>query len=87
MASRETYRVALMAILRLVNGTPVKISSVDLARIVHGTPFSERPAPREVAVAGSVLSQAIREPRQGWHVEELAGSTVTAIFRREGHDQ
>lgn len=87
MPSREAYRVALTMMLRLVNGAPVKISSVDLARMVNGTPFSERPAPREVAVAGTVLSQEIREPRKGWLVEELAGSTVTAVFRRQHHDQ
>lgn len=86
MATMETYRVALTMMLRLVNGAPMKISSVDLARIVNGTPFSERPAPREVAVAGSVLSQEIREPRKGLVVEELSGSTVTALFRRH-HDQ
>jgi hypothetical protein len=64
----------------------MRVSSVDLARMVNGTPFAERPAPREVAVAGAVLSQEIREPRKGFLVEELGGSTVTALFRRQHHD-
>lgn len=85
MTTMRDYQDALRMLLRDIDGQPVRLSGVELARVVIGSQGRDRPEPKEVWMGSMTLLQSIKQPPKGFVVNELEGSTLTVQFRRDHH--